>query len=279
MKGRHQLKFGYRLVDRYPSPFTHTDTRGTINFGRNYTNNPATNTGGSGIASLLTGYINSAARGFLLDYYTLRTQEHGLFIQDDFKLSSRFTINAGLRYEIFGAETEEEGHIVNYDPLNMRLIYAGEDGASASVNKETRYLNLAPRLGLTYDLFGDQRTILRTGFGITYYPEQPSASNMIGQQVPYTISQNVSFATNPTDFSAVRTIDDPFPAITQVKPRTTAELQAANPRVLGHSFANETPYAEQWHLGVERQLLAALALELTYAGRSCSTPTVARDSR
>jgi hypothetical protein len=89
---------------------------------------------------------------------------------------------------------------------------------------------------------------------------------MIGQQVPYTISQNVSFATNPTDFSGIRTIDDPFPAIVQVKPRTTAELQAANPRVLGHSFANETPYAEQWHLGVDRRLFTAMAVELTYAG-------------
>ena len=49
-------------------------------------------------------------------------------------------------------------------------------------------------------------------------------------------------------------------------PRTTAELQAANPRVLGHSFENETPYAEQWHLGVERRVLTALAVEMTYAG-------------
>ncbi len=267
LKGRHQLKFGYRLVDRYPSPFTNTDTRGTINFGRNYTNNPVTNSGGSGLASLLTGYINNAARGFLLEPYTLRTQEHGLFVQDDFKVSSRFTINAGVRYEIFRAETEEDDKIVNFDPVNLRLIYAGEDGATRAVNKQTNYGNVAPRLGLTYDLFGNASTVLRTGFGITYFPEQPSASNMIGQQVPYTISQNVGpFATNPIDFSAVRTIDDPFPAIAQVKPRTTAELQAANPRVLGHSFANETPYAEQWHVGVERRVLAAMAVELTYAG-------------
>ncbi len=147
------------------------------------------------------------------------------------------------------------------------LIYAGENGASRSVNKKTRYGNLAPRLGLTYDLFGDASTILRTGFAITYYPEQPSASNMIGQQVPYTISQNVSFATNPTDFSTVRTIDDPFPVITQVKPLTTAELQAANPRVLGHSFENETPYAEQWHLGIDRRAASVRwRIELTYAG-------------
>ena len=266
LKGRHSLKFGYRLVDRYPSPFTNTDTRGTINFGRNYTNNPVTNSGGSGLASLLTGYINSAARGFLLEPYMLRTQEHGLFVQDDFKVSSRFTVNAGLRYEIFRAETEEDNKIVNFDPVNLRLIYAGEDGVSRSVNKKTRYGNFAPRLGLTYDLFGDSSTILRTGFAITYYPEQPSASNMVGQQVPYTISQNVSFATNPTDFSAVRTVDNPFPPIVQVKPLTTAELQAANPRVLGHSFENETPYAEQWHFGIDRRLFNSMAVELTYAG-------------
>ena len=170
LRGRHQLKFGYRLVDRYPSPFTNTDTRGSITFGRSYTNNPVTNSGGSGIAGLLTGYLNSASRGFLLEPYTLRTQEHGMFIQDDFKVSSRFTVNAGLRYEIFKAETEEDDKIVNFDPVGLRLIYAGEDGASRSVNKKTQYGNFAPRLGLTYDMFGDASTILRTGFAITYFP-------------------------------------------------------------------------------------------------------------
>ena len=74
--------------------------------------------------------------------------------------------------------------------------------------------------------------------------------------MPFAISQNVNHETNPLDLSGVRTIDNPFPAIVPVKPQTTAELNAANPRVLGHSFENETPYAEQWHLGIERQLFS-----------------------
>jgi hypothetical protein len=266
LKGRHSFKFGYRFVDRWPSPFTNTDTRGSITFGRSFVNNPATNTGGTGLAGALLGYINSASRGFLVEPYTLRTQEHGAFVQDDFKVNRRFTVNAGLRYEVFRADTEENDRLTNFDPVNLRLIYAGEDGASRSVNKKTQMGNLAPRLGLTYDLLGDGRTILRSGFGVTYFPVQASASNLLGQQVPYTISQNVSTETNPLDFGRVPTIDNPFPPIAPVKPRSTAELNAANPRVLGHSFENETSYAQQWHLGVERQLFPTMAVELTYAG-------------
>ena len=115
VKGRHSMKFGYRLVDRYASPFTNTDTRSTLTFNRNFTNNPVTNTGGTGLATLLTGYMTTAARGFLLEPYDLRTQEHGLYVQDDFKLSNRLTVNAGLRYEIFTAPTEEQNRIVNFD--------------------------------------------------------------------------------------------------------------------------------------------------------------------
>jgi hypothetical protein len=266
MKGRHSLKFGYRLVDRFVSPFTNTDTRGTLTFNRNFTNNPVTNAGGTGLATLLTGYMTGAARGFLIEPYDMRTQEHGAFVQDDFKVSNRMTINAGLRYEVFTAPTEEQNRLVNFDPTNLRLIYAGENGASETVNLKTRTTNLAPRLGVTYLLSEDGRTILRTGYGITYFPIAASASNLLGQQVPYTISQNVNPEVNPVNFANVRTIADPFPAVVQLKPQTTAELNAANPRVLGHSFENETPYAQQWHLGVERQLFGPVVAEVGYIG-------------
>lgn len=266
LQGRHQVKFGYRLVDRAPSPWIHDNTRSAINFGTSFVNNPLTNSGGTGLAEVLLGYFNNASRGFLLDAPKFRVVEQGAFVQDDFKVNSRFTINAGLRYEIFHAPTEKNDRLANFDYQTFNIVYAGEGDVSRSANKKTHYLNFAPRLGLTYNLTGDAKTVLRTGFGITYFPTPYAAGNLNHLNVPFAISQNVSHETNPLDFSNVRTIADPFPAIVPVQPRTTAELIAANPRVAGHSFENETPYSEQWHLGIDHALFSTLLLEVGYAG-------------
>jgi Carboxypeptidase regulatory-like domain/TonB-dependent Receptor Plug Domain len=266
LKGRHQVKFGYRLVDRRPSPMIHDNTRSLITFGTSFVNNPVTNTGGTGLAEVLLGYFNSASRGFLLEEPHFKVVEQAAFVQDDFKVNNRMTLNAGLRYEIFHAPTEENNRLGNFDFNEFRLVYAGENGATRSANKKTHYNNFAPRLGLTYGLTGDLRTVLRTGFGITYFPSPYAAGNLNHLNVPFTISQNVQHQTNPLDFSQVRTIDNPFPAIVPIKPMTTAELRAANPRVIGHGYSNETAYAEQWHLGIERQLFSAMLVELEYVG-------------
>ena len=108
LKGRHQLKFGYRLVDRRPSPFIHDNTRSAINFGTSFVNNPLTNSGGTGLAEVLLGYFNNASRGFLLEVPQFRVVEQAAFVQDDFKVNNRLTVNAGLRYEIFQPADGEE---------------------------------------------------------------------------------------------------------------------------------------------------------------------------
>jgi hypothetical protein len=266
MKGRHQLKYGYRWVFRQPSPLTHTDTRSTLTLARNFVNNPVNNTGGTGLATLLLGFVNTGARGFLMEPYVLDVHEHGAFIQDDFKLRNNITVNAGVRYEIFTPGVEHEDRLTNYDMVGKRFIYAGVDGATRAVNKKTQYGNWAPRLGVAWDLFGNATTVLRTGYGITYFPIPHAAGNMIGLQPPWAITQNFSTETNPLNYSNLPLISQPFPAITTVQPRTTAELNAANPRVLGHSFENETPYTQQWHLGIERALFTNYMVEVGYLG-------------
>jgi hypothetical protein len=266
MKSRHQFKFGYHYVRRLVSPFTNTDTRSTLNFARNFTNDPVTNTEGTGLATLLIGYSTGGSRGFLLEPYYMTVQDQAWFIQDDWKVSPRLTLNIGIRHEIHWPEKEIRNRLTNFDITNLRLVYAGEDGISRSVGKKTHYKNFGPRFGFAWDMFGTGTTVLRGGFGLSHFPEQPSASNLLGQQVPWTVSQNFTPETNPTDWSRVPTIDNPFPPIQVVKPRTTAELNAANPRVLGHSWENETPYFESWTLNIERQLHETLLWEVAYAG-------------
>ena len=189
LRARHQVKWGYRLVDRRPSPMIHDNTRSNITFGTSFVNNPLTNSGGTGLAEVLLGYFNSASRGFLLEVPTFRVVEQAAFVQDDFKVNQRFTVNAGVRYEIFHAPTEREDRLANFDFTDYRLVYAGEGGTSRSANKKTHYNNFAPRLGLTYALTGDRRTILRTGFGITYFPSPYAAGNLNHLNVPYDLAE------------------------------------------------------------------------------------------
>ncbi len=84
LTGRHQMKFGYRLVNRSPSPMIHDNTRSLITFGTSFVNNPVTNTGGTGLAEVLLGYFNSASRGFLLEKPTFSVIKQAAFVQDDF---------------------------------------------------------------------------------------------------------------------------------------------------------------------------------------------------
>ena len=263
----HTMKFGYHYIRRRPSPFTNTDTRSSMTFNNGLTN--SNNTGGAGFASLLLGYLaGGASRGFLLDPYYLTVGEHAAFFQDDWKVNRRLTLNLGLRWEIFKPEIEDQNRLTNFDPVNLRLIYAGEDGVSRTANRETQYKNFGPRVGLAYDVFGGGKTILRSGYGISYYPIMASASNIIGQQVPWTISQTVvgTPVTDPAQLSSIRTIDNPFPAIAQVKPKTTAELVAANPRILSYEWRNPQPAFQTWNFNIEQQLGQSMLAEVAYAG-------------
>ena len=87
--GRHSLKTGYRYILRKPSPYTNRNTRSSIAINRNLTNNPLTNSQGSGYATLLLGMTTGGSRGFLLDVFDYTNSEHSIFVQDDWKLSNR----------------------------------------------------------------------------------------------------------------------------------------------------------------------------------------------
>src|SRR4029077_5700373 len=92
----------------------------------------------------------------------------GLFIQDDWRASSKLTVNLGLRYEINTVVREAGNLIGNFDPT-LGLVQDGKqigDVYSGNLNK------LGPRVGFAYDISGNGRTVIRAGAGI--YFEQGS---------------------------------------------------------------------------------------------------------
>lgn len=264
---RHSLKAGYRFILRKPSPFINGNTRSSIAINRNLTNNPQTNSQGSGLATLLLGYTTGGSRAFLTDVYDFTNQEHSVFVQDDWKLSQGVTVNLGLRYEVYVPDTERENRLPNYDPVGMRQVYAGET-ADDHANKQTRWGNLAPRFGVAWDVTGDAKNVLRAGYGRSYFPVPHAAGNLLHQNVPNQVSQNYSVETNPLVYTPDRVppLSNPFPLPVPLKPQTTAELNAANPTVFGHAFSNETPHMDSWQVSYERQLTNTLMAEIAYAG-------------
>ena len=270
--GRHQLKFGYRYVRRMTSTYTGPPgggPRGDMTFGKNFTNDPVTNTQGTGLATLLLGFISGGSgRSVLLEPYYTTNQEHAWYVQDDWKIAPRLMLNLGVRYDVFVPDVEIRNRIVNFDMTNLRLAYAGEDGISDTAGKMTRKGNLGPRIGLAYDLRGDGKTVIRSGYAVTYFPEMPSGSNMLGEQVPYVISQTPfgNIPTNPTNWSVIPIINSPYPVIAVFRPTSTAALNANPVGILGHSFANQTPSMMTWNLNIERQFGSNMVAEIAYAG-------------
>jgi hypothetical protein len=268
----HQLKLGYRGIQDRMSPFTNTDTRGTLNFQNALTANPVTGGGGAGWATLLLGYLDNGtgaggSRGFLREPYYLTSWEHALWLQDDWKVNRKLTLNLGVRWEVYTAPTEERDRLTNFDFQNQTLVYAGVNGTSDTANVKTHWKNFGPRFGFAYDPTGNGRTVVRGGFGMSYFPEQASASNIIGQAVPWTISQNTApTELYPASVSSLPVINNPFGPPVPVQPMTTAELLAANPRVLAQSYENQTPYYESWNLDIQRQFGKSYVAELAYAG-------------
>lgn len=265
-RAKHNLKFGYHVVRRDVSPFTNQSTRGTLNFNRGFVQNPVSPGGtGTGFASMLLGLVQTGDRGFLLGTPGLRVWENAWFLQDDYKVSRRLTLNLGVRYEIYSPETEKYDRMTSFDLPKLMFAYANEGGYSRALRNTDRN-NFGPRVGFAYDMLGDQRTILRGGYALSYFPEPVSASNMLPQGVPHLFSEQYAFGDNLVDYAAVPRLDQPFGALQPLKPQSTVEVNTRRPTVRGYSFDNPTQYAQTWSMTLQRQLTNDWMVELGYVG-------------
>lgn len=152
LRGSHNFKMGADLRLRQTSVFQTATSKGQFNFDSNLTNDPSGVTPGSGnsMASFLVGYPASTTRSKFLVFPGLRNWETDWFVQDDWRVTHRLTLNIGIRWDYFGPTTEIANRIANVDLSAGKIIVPGQNGVSASANVPPYYKAFAPRFGFAY---------------------------------------------------------------------------------------------------------------------------------
>ena len=271
-KGRHSFKFGGEFLNNHASRFFTSPTRllGDIAFNGRYT--------GYSYADFLLGIPLSASRAAAgTERRYVRNNQGSFFAQDSYKVSTRLTLNYGLRWDLDEPYREKYDRSANFDPFGRRMVIP-TDAARASlfsgfvqsglvpivtasaagypqalVNADRN--NIAPRLGFAYLLTSDQKTVVRGGYGI-YYERSTEAqwSNM--RTGPYSGSES-----NPLNqiVNGQPTWRLPliFPTVSSAQ--TGTNLAAINPNL-------RQPYLQQWNFTVERQLSPSTGLRVSYLG-------------
>jgi outer membrane receptor protein involved in Fe transport len=254
LAGSHSLKVGGMLLRQHMNTRGAFNQRGTIRFDGTR-NTVVPRVPGNERAALLADFllglpaeasitIGQFGRGF-------RQWNGSLFVQDNWRVTSRLTLNLGLRYDMTAPWTEVNGKLSNV-VAGAGLVTAG-DGAFAGLYAADRN-NFAPRLGFAYDVGGRGRTLLRGGFGMLY-------ETLLQANSVELVENNAPFSS-----SAITRSPQPFPA--NGPTGTLLELAAlATPsRSLGAVGSFRNPYTQQFSFGIHHRLGAEWMMEIGYAG-------------
>jgi hypothetical protein len=126
---------------------------------------------GNVLGDMLLGYTTALSDGKSMAVQHLRMWEPSAYVQDDWRVTPKLTLNLGVRYDVYTAWTETQAHISNFD-LKTGLIVspslAGANGSGPTAGVKTDYGDIAPRVGFAYSLPGSM--VIRGGWGMSYFP-------------------------------------------------------------------------------------------------------------
>jgi hypothetical protein len=282
IKGRHTLKGGASVTFRSREVLNADTIVGQFFFDQNQTSNCAGITSGCtlnantgfDVASFLLGYNARKNRALFSDQtYTEKRPEWAVYVQDDFRVTPKLTLNLGLRWDVFVPWVEVDDRQSNFDPSTGRFVLASDDAVINGVNVG-RYLqtyskgDIGPRFGFAYDVNGTGKTIVRGGFGVFWNWGVGGTSS--------------SKATNPpflqtTDLNSNLGIDlrlsDGLPPPPAVDPTL---LPAGTTRSV-FDINYRDAYAMNWNLNVQRQLGRDYMVEVAYVGSRARQLTLKTD--
>ena len=290
--GNHQIKFGadirYAKNLRVPSDSNRT---GELNFDSGDTANGGN--GGLDLATFLLGDVTSFNRFVSTTLNAAERQKRTFFYgQDTYRITSKFTVNYGLRWEIYFPETVNgtaDGGFANIDPGGgiIRVAGVGNNGLDGNVRNTLHAF--APRLGVAYQY--DAKTVIRLGYGRSYDIGVFGSNfgHVVTQNLPVLANQDIHDSSIPgqsaftNDRTAIFTLGCPTPAPaycaalnvgppalppTPVPSDGILPLRgpqnAVDPRV--RPTIQRLPTLDAWNATLQRQLTASMNIEVAYIG-------------
>jgi len=260
--GKHLLKLGWDF--RYMRNLDDGYFTGNFNFTGDPTTDPQnTATTGQAMAAYLLGLPNNALRNIGDTAAIMRKHDYSGFAQDDWQVTSRLTLNLGVRYDYLGWPVSRDNTLGSFDLNTGQYLWDGKNpvtGAGPNVRRgivNPRYNNIAPRVGFAYRL--NDKTTVRSGYGLFYSGNYLWEAQGIRGNYPYAISEtqtqlNVIQPNSPIEktFSPILTVTPGAPV-----PLTDQHIVNRN---------NKTSYTQQWNIHVQRRLTDDLIAEVGYVG-------------
>ncbi len=300
LKGRNQIKVGYEYQAVYTTidDFNPTFGQDTYNGGYSYTGTSASTLSASNVgtreAVALADFLFGARDTYQLNNFVivhLNQLYNFMYVQDDIRVNSRLTVNAGLRYELVTPQWESNNLLANYNPATQSLVQAtsGSLYNRALVNMPLK--DFAPRFGLAYTV--DPKTVIRAGYGLNYSQfNREGGENLLVYNLPAIVNTNV---VQVPQFAVPGIIGKSAALATCSAAQAAVPFNPANatpcfrPSYQGYptNFANPanvtpasnlstqaryipknlpTGYVQTYHLTVQRQLGPATTFEVSYVG-------------
>ena len=250
--GRHTWKAGFQFTHFTMAYLRSLFVRGNFIFNGSYTSDPNNpNTTGDAFADFLLGYPAQTQRSVGNAQAYLRQNNYAAFIQDDWRITPRITISAGLRYEYIAPLTEDRGNLLN---LNYATLPNQPTLQQVNTVTDPRYLNFAPRLGvaarLPHWLSGSRDAVFRAGYGIYY-------SSPLAIEAYDLVRNGINNQNNePGGLLPALTIQNGFPQTSST----------GFPSYYGVDRHAPTTYAQQWSASIQYELPGNTLLEIAYVG-------------
>jgi hypothetical protein len=269
IRGNHSLKTGYEYQRINTEVDDVNPKYGLDTYGGQFSRpaGAAADTATFNLADFLMGARSaySLVNPFIIQ---LRQRMHFGYIQDDWRASSRLTINLGLRYEFATPQWDANYKLTNFDPATRTLLQAKEGSIyeRSLVNPDKN--NFGPRIGMAYSI--DDKTVVRSAYGLGYVLfNRLGGENLLPFNGPHVVpvsitqqpSQGLCSATQaPT--TCFRTTQMGYPEGLNVP----ANFNPLNGRVNYIPPDLKTGQIQSWHVTVQRELGANFVVDLAYVG-------------